>query len=261
MTRSRSDIWITFRRTMAYEWLRARSLRSSYGILLIAAMSGAIPYFNATHTLGSARPSDWGQLMTSGLAVTAIGCGVFGAMAAGHEYRYQSMSNLVSFIPCRQLVYFSKAMIVVLFSLTAYVVSITAAVTGLALGDIFSSHGAHAPSVGLLIEVVLASAGSLTGSGLMSLAVAFITQSLSWAIALPILTGSILEPVLLILLASHKIWLNFLPFSAARAALVGESSSGLITSFSPLESLGVFWAYVFIIAAFGWFRFGASSTA
>ncbi|MEI2826510.1 MAG: hypothetical protein V9F04_08870 [Dermatophilaceae bacterium] len=92
------------RRSLTFEVSRARSLRSTWVLLVLGAAAGATTLVSgslADLTEVAPSPADAISVLTSATSGASLVCGIFGALSAGHEYRYGLFGLSATLFPRR----------------------------------------------------------------------------------------------------------------------------------------------------------------
>ena len=220
------------RRNLAFEWLRASTLRSTWGfpLLGIALVSAAtvivLVYGGAPD--GDAPEATLSELLSNaanplGIVFTTAIC----AQAFGHEYRDGTMRLVLSEFPARSRVFVAKLAVPgLIVAVSVLVASAIIAVLGLTMSD----SGAGASAAGLL-GVVGRQVALAVWWGLMVAAITALARNLAAGIVFALVLSAIVETLLSSLLGSRLSWLdNVLPFSSATEWASGGSIGPGITA-------------------------------
>jgi len=234
------------RRNLAFEWIRASSLRSTWGFPIIGiAMATALTVVMVL--LGGSQNADLpeptlGELLVNagnplGLVFTTTIC----AQAFGHEYRDGTMRLVLSEFPARTRVFLAKLIIPGLFVCAAVLLaSSIAAAIGTVRGVQTGATG------GELLVVVGRQIAVAAWWGLMVAGITALLRNLAAGIIAAIVLSAIFEGIVVALLGSRVPWLDdVMPFSSATEwASSGDTSSGLVAL-----------AWVVAVVGSAWFAF------
>jgi ABC-type transport system involved in multi-copper enzyme maturation permease subunit len=249
---------------LRFEWVRLRTLRSTYwlvgiGLLITAAVAFIIAYATRNEPLDAEIAA---QVLTGGADFATfipVFVAIIGIFSTGHEYRHGTIQPTLTAIPQRSRLLIAK---IIMVSLCAVVVVALSLAINLAIGVIFwgetPSFGAPLDEVipGYFVLVVL--------YGICGLALAQLFRGVPSAIVVLLVTPLLVEGLISGLsLVPALDWLQpalkFLPFSAgARLLATGpyDPQGGPDFDFlSRWASGGVFAAFVAIILAVAWYLF------
>jgi ABC-type transport system involved in multi-copper enzyme maturation permease subunit len=246
---------------LRYEWVRIRTIASSYWISALAvALTAGIALLLAT-TLSSADFNETGVTDSVLSNVVAIGGGslpaipilaaaftaVLGALAMGHEYRYGTNKATLSALPDRVAVVAAKVVILVLW--VAAVVA-TAVVVDIVIGAIFMDQ--FSPDSGM-VRPVLAYLFYCEGFAIAGLGLASVFRNQTGAIVAVLTWPFVIEPIVYGILAvisqrsnaSVGKITNLLPASAGRRTMFDPYSvwaglSGSVDTWGLTASFVVF---------------------
>lgn len=244
---------------LAMEWVRARSILSTWVILGCCVASALLAYLvgrgqadlrEATNgSLGSASLDTWISVVTAPVSTTAILVGIFAAMAIGHEFRYGTIDVVLTHLPRRRVLFAAKTIAVCGYGVVAGVVALVLGAAVLAGAGLWNRVGGDAVTPGLFAGLMCRSALVVCGFGLVFLAVTALTRSMRWGIILPIIWLNFVEVAIGAVPAMNKgVWRYVLPFRDAQNALdtsrhVFDTAGGT----NPWLSLGVFLAAAVIV--------------
>jgi ABC-2 type transport system permease protein len=126
---------------LRFEWVRLRTLRSTYWLLASAlVVNASAAFLIALSTRDDPLDSVLvGTVLTGGGAhppvpLAAVFVGVIGVLATGHEYRYGTIQPTLTAIPQRSTVLAAK---IIMVTLVAAVVTLVSIVANLAAGMVF----------------------------------------------------------------------------------------------------------------------------
>jgi hypothetical protein len=215
---------------LRHEWIRLRSLRTTWLLLFAAMLSNGLIALAVTTDMhnGTRSPADPENIISvltgaSGVApasITALLAGVLGALAGGQDYRHRTMHATLLAVPRRGVLFSAKLTVVttwaVLFAGASFGTSYAVAVVRLGqnwASTSLSDPSVHRPLLGYLALTVLT---AWLGAGLAGIfrrvsAAAFVL------VALPLLV----EPGVIWLLRRHTgSWVDtladHLPFTAGQ---------------------------------------------
>ena len=234
---------LSFPRIVRSEWLKMRTLRSTWvalaaAMLVLVLAAGLIAnhlHGRLAHPAFFQDPEERDVLTTPlrGFGLTQLIVGVLGVLTATGEYGTGMIRATFSAVPKRLPVLWAKLIVFAVVSFSAMVVAAFAAF--FTAQSILGSYGVsiHAPHA---VRVLLALAGYLTMIGLLGLGIGFIVRSTAGGIAA--LVGIVLVAPG-ILAAINTSWANtmshYLPLNAGLhmmsdlPAFGGELSNGAAT--------------------------------
>jgi len=225
---------------LLYEWKRITTVRSTYWFSAMAVgFSALIAFFIAlgfsASDLTSNNQGVSNFVQASTLVVTAGGsvfivpilsapfCGVMGAMAFGHEYRYGTIKQTLTAVPDRVTVFLGKLIVLVawLLAVMAGIVLVNIAMGALFLDSFSLDKAAVRPIVDFVLYNV--------AFGISGFALAAILRNLAGALVAVLVYPFVLEPI-----AFTTVRLVH-PGNMARLANLFPASAGRRTIFSPYE--------------------------
>ena len=233
------------------EWLKLRSVRSTYWTLLVTALAmiGLGALFCATfvsHHDGfdligfNATAQSLGGFFLAQLAV-----GVLGVLVMSSEYSTGSIRSTLTSVPQRHLVLAAKA--VVFFSVTAAVAIPTAFISWFAGQAILSGKGfeAHLGDPGVIRSIV-GIALYLAVLGLLALGLGTMLRRTAGAIAAVVFLVLLLPGIVAALPQSWQTSIDpYLP-SYAGAAIMGPSRLGPSNVLGPWAGFALFCGYALV---------------
>ncbi len=150
---------------LRYEWVRLRTLRSTYWLVGAALAVGlVVAVLTGLLSRGSDLPAEAvGVALTVGVAfsplpVTAVLLGLLGVLAVGHEYRHGTIRATLGALPRRSTVVVAKLVVVAATCLVVSVVSVGLDLAVVALlrgGDVEVTGDVVAGLVGYVLLLVL----------------------------------------------------------------------------------------------------------
>ena len=256
------------RGALSYEWVRLRTLRSTWwltGLSFLVAVLLGLPALGMDGTL---TVVDYGDILTEGglsVLLISILLSMIGIFAIGHEYRYGTIRPTLSALPRRSNVLAAKVVVVtgyvfvvaLLALVLRYVVAVL--ILGHRLLDLglFPSPMARVWVGSIVYSVIVALVGLALAGLFRNIPAAIVT-----VILLPLLVETILRG-LLTLRVFHSIrgFAKALPFTAGLQILRyqpvdnGDGSNGSRTFPSPVDGLLVFLAFLAIVLGLSWVLF------
>ncbi len=252
---------------LRYEWVRLRTLRSTWWLLGISLLVSALVAFAVgwvarTNEIGI---DPYAAALTGGSAFTPIPLPAFllaltGVFAFGHEYRYGTIRPTLGAVPRRGRIFLAKAVVVSLWVALAAVlhVALSWAVGALVAGDDWTRYGFAWDPVG---RVALGFVVLFVLWALVGLAFAGLLRNLPAAVVallvIPLVVEGLLFAILVFVPALESIRAagSYLPFSAGQQMLItldfGQSGGAPIgiELLSPLEGGLVFAAFAGLLLA------------
>ncbi|WP_053206479.1 ABC transporter permease [Jiangella muralis] len=250
---------------LRFEWVRLRTLRSTYwligiGLLLTTAIAFGVAFATRNDLITA---EDAGIIVTGGAELApflAIFLAIIGIFATGHEYRHGTIQPTLTAIPQRTRLLLAKVLMV---AITAAVITVVSVAINIGLGSLYWQN---APDLGAepLSEVIPGYVVFVVLYAILGVALGQLFRGVPSALVILLVVPLIVET----LIAALSLWsaldwlqpaLKFLPFSAgARLIATGPYDANGGPEFDFLgrwESGGVFAAFVAIILAVGWYLF------
>ncbi|WP_020576056.1 ABC transporter permease [Actinopolymorpha alba] len=248
---------------LRFEWVRLRTLRSTYwltglALVLSAAVAGLVAYFSRDDRISGELA---GVILTGGtsfspLPFTALFMGIFGVFAFGHEYRHGLILPTLAAVPRRGVLVLAKVVMVVVWSLVVAVVGVALNWT---LARVLSGQSlpltedpVRPALVGYLCFVAL--------WGLLGLGLGSLLRNLPAAMVLLFVVPLVVEPLISALsmlpaLEPIREYVYYLPFNAGKAmaqtfdmdAITGGQETGMPAVPSRLTSGLTFTAWVVLV--------------
>jgi ABC-type transport system involved in multi-copper enzyme maturation permease subunit len=253
---------------LRYEWVRLRTLRSTYWLtglsIVIAALLGL---FALTFTGSKAFTIvDYGDLIEGGpgTALLSIFMGLIGVFSIGHEYRYGTIRPTLGAIPSRTHLMAAKVLVVIAYSLVVGFVCLVVRylVAWLILGSKLTDLGLFPNPMGRVFVGIL---GYVAVYALVGFAFASLSRSIPAAIVtlvvFPLVFENVIRGLLTIdALKSIRGAAKFLPFSAGSQVYSHNVlDSGVPSGFrelpGPWGGALIFVVFMLILLAAAWTLF------
>lgn len=261
------------RGALRYEWNRIRSVRSTYWFSGMAlGFSALIAFFIAVGFSANDLTNDGVStfVQASTLVVTAGGsifivpvlsapfCGVIGAMAFGHEYRYGTIKQTLTAVPDRVHVFLGKLIVLVawLLALMATIIVVNIGIGALLLDNFSLGREAVRPIVDFGLYNV--------AFGIAGFALAAILRNLAGALVAVLVYPFVVEPIAfnifrLVHLGNLGRLANLLPAAAGRRTLfspyeffanpLSDATTNVVRVWGVAASTAVFWSGMLIVVA------------
>ena len=241
---------------LRYEWVRISTVRSTWLLVVLAALVPAGLALFVSWLVGSLGDQAGGPPDGSGASgfagflalVAAVLCAI-GAASFGQEYRHGLIRITLSTFPRRSPVFAAKAIMVIAVTIVAGAIAIATIVLGEALGGVLSGQGLtwDDAAVGLpglrgVIYIVI--------FVLIAFALTALTRNQPVGIIAPIVLAVIVEPIVVVVAAVQNwTWMEWvLPFSGGAAGVSAEGAEAW-------GHLGVFFAWFLLLAIPAWILF------
>jgi ABC-2 type transport system permease protein len=252
---------------LRYEWVRLRTLRSTYWLTGIALLVGGLLALPALALTDNAKLSqkDYGDIITGGgggaIFLVSIFLGLIGVFAIGHEYRYGTIRPTLCAIPRRSALMAAKvALVLVWVALVGILVqALRFFICWLILGSKFTAH----PFDGVNPRLWVGSIGYMVVFTLVGLALAGLFRSMPAAIVTLIVMPLIAENLIHGLLTIHALRSlrglgKILPFSNGAQIMSypspdGNGLSGQLVG--PWAGAAIFVGFLCILMALAWTLF------
>ncbi|MEI8057136.1 MAG: hypothetical protein WCI29_06995 [Actinomycetes bacterium] len=242
---------------LRYEWLRVTTIRSTKIMLVLAlVLSAGLSYLISGLGKGAGDGApvslDWYTAFGAPLGIAAILASVMGAQAIGQEYRFGLIRLTLTSFPRRAQILVAKIAVVVLAGVAVTAMSYLGSEIGLAL------HGQPVPASDIvapdstyflrgLVYVVL--------WGLSAFAIAGVTRQTALGIAIPLVSGKIVEQLLGVFLVDRAPWLvAHLPWSSADRWLMSGGFTEDPVGWAAIATFAVWVAGFLLIQAVAFIR-------
>jgi ABC-type transport system involved in multi-copper enzyme maturation permease subunit len=239
---------------LKYEWARFWTVRSTYIMLALALIiSAGLSYLivQVSQTTdpnnGGGPPGgiDWFTSFAAPMTFAAVLASVLGAQAIGQEYRFGLIRLTLTEFPNRVTILIAKILMVVFAGVLVALVSYIGAWLGLAV------HGHPTPPDGVTVPDSTFVARGIVFVvlwALSSFALAGITRQTAIGIAVPIVSGLIVENILIGFFSAKATWITeHLPWSSAGRWAGDNGFSTAPSGWSALATFAV-WVAILVIA-------------
>jgi ABC-type transport system involved in multi-copper enzyme maturation permease subunit len=249
---------------LRYEWVRLRTLRSTYWLTGIALLVGgllALPALSLTDN-ATLSQQDYGDIITGGgggaIFLISIFLGLLGVFTIGHEYRYGTIRPTLCAIPRRSTLMAAKLIVVMVWVAAVAIViqALRFLICWLILGSKFTAH----PFDGVNPRLWIGSIGYIVAFALVGLAFAGLFRSMPGAIVTLIVMPLIAENLIHGLLTIHALksirWIGkILPFSNGSQIMSypTHDDNGLAGQLvGPWAGASIFIGFLCILMALSW---------
>lgn len=251
---------------LRYEWVRLKTLRSTWWLTGLALVATAVLALTALglHE-GPLNNEDYGSVITQpGLFFSSIFLSLIGTFAMGHEYRYGTIRPTLSAVPRRSYLMAAKVLVVMAWVALITVVCeiINYVISAIILGSRLTDLGFAPGPIG---RVWLGIVGYITVNALIGLSLAALTRSMPAAIVSLLVFPLIVENLLRALLSLHFLKsvrgiLKVLPFSAGQqifnlSSTPDRAPDGFKEVPGPWAGAFIFIAFMCILLAIAWTMF------
>lgn len=251
MTPHASTRPVTQRLVIRSEWIKLRTVRSSWFVLgatviSIVGLGLLVSYVNNQQWdgLDAAARADIDPLNQSliGVNLAQLVLGVLGVLTATSEYATGMIRATFAAVPRRLPVLPAKA--VVLAAVTVVVALIAVLIAVLGGQALFGGHGITV-STADTVRAVLGATGYLTLVGVIGIGLGFLTRSTAGGIT--VLLGVLLVlPILVAPLPGNQTFGPYLPSTAGRAVFLMNGGDDLL---APGTGFGLFLLYAALVLA------------
>jgi ABC-2 type transport system permease protein len=254
---------------LRYEWMRLRTLRSTWWLTGLSVLIAGLLGLAALGKKGTLSVQDYGDIVTGGggaVFLVAILLSLIGIFAIGHEYRYGTIRPTLSALPRRSNVLAAKLLVVTGYVL---VVALVCLVLRYAIAVVILGH--RLLRLGLfptpMARVWIGSIVYTVIFVLVGFALALLFRNIPAAIVTVILLPLLVENILRGLLGLHVFhsirgFAKALPFSSGMQIFRyepvgsnGNTGAGFLAVPSPVDGLLVFMAFLAIVLGLSWFLF------
>lgn len=243
---------------LRFEWVRIRTVRSTYWLIAAAvALNAVVAFFVSWTTRDDERvPEIVGAVVTGGgpfspVPFAAVFLAVVGIFATGHEYRYGTVQPTLTTVPRRSVILTAKLVVLLGTAVAVTVVSVLANVLTALLvwGEAPGLTGEVLP--GYLVLILL---WTVLGAALAQL-----FRGVPSALVVILVVPLIVEQLVFSLSFVPALdWLapaiKFLPFTAGQR-LVAVSGETEVEFLDRWPSGGVFALFVAVVLAVAWTLF------
>jgi hypothetical protein len=229
------------------EWIKLRSLRSTWVTLALSVLAAA----GISVAAGLATQSPGEDPTSNALAGVSVGLllmGVLGVMTATSEYTSGLIRTTLAAAPRRAGVLAAKAAV---FGVAALVIGEVASFLSFFAGGASLRHGIAAPSLGQpgVLRAVLLTGASYCLIGLLGLGLGAIVRHT--AVAVAILVGGVYVAAQLIAAIAHGLY-AYVPISiVANSLSTTKPPGGNIHVLSPWAGLGMLALYAAVLLGAG----------
>jgi ABC-type transport system involved in multi-copper enzyme maturation permease subunit len=247
---------------LRYEWVRVSTVRSTRILLVVllvvtAALAWlmANPHYLAYDEAGNPMGPlvvAWWNAFGMPLSLTAVLVSVVAAQAIGQEYRFGLVRITLTAFPRRPRILAAKLLVVAGACVVLTLVSFLGSEIGLTIrGYPTPPASAEPPSDLYLLRGVV----FVLLWGLSSFALAGITRQTAVGIAVPIVSGAIVENLLVALLSDRAGWLDHvLPWSTANRWAQSSGVDGAPTGWAALGVLAVWVVGLLVVQVVAFLR-------
>jgi ABC-type transport system involved in multi-copper enzyme maturation permease subunit len=231
------------RRNLAFEWIRARTLRSTWGfplmgIAVATAITVVILVISGSPEADFPAPTLRDLLANAANPLALVLTTTICAQAFGHEYRDGTMRLVLSEFPDRSRVFLAKLLVPALLVagsvlLAAGIASVIGTVQGVGAG------GGAGQLLGVLGRQVVVA----IWWGLMVAGITALMRNLAAGIVTALVLSAVFEGLLIGLLGTRAPWLDdVLPFTTATQwAASGAVAPGLVALAWVVALVGAAW--------------------
>lgn len=242
---------VTTPRLVNAEWIKFRTLRSSWytllaGVLGLIAIGGAIGYNTGKNFVGLAPEDAVPSSVLQGSNLAQLLIAILGVLFVTGEYGTGMIRSTLAAVPKRVPVVVAKA---VVFGLVTLVTMVAASVATFFTGQVFLRHYGHGVALtdpGVL-RVVLGTGVYLTLIGLFAMGVGWIVRSTAGGISAAVALLLVL-PSLLGLVSFVKPVVRYLPSEAGGSFISSLHAPDTLTAWPGLAVLAA-WALGSLVVA------------
>jgi ABC-2 type transport system permease protein len=254
---------------LRYEWVRLRTLRSTWWLTGLTLAIGALLGLPALGLKGQLTVVDYGDLLTGGGGLTifleSILLSMIGIFAIGHEYRYGTIRPTLSALPRRSSLLAAKVIVIALYIFVVALVTtvVRYGVAVLILGHRLTDLGLFPTPMGRVWIGVLLYTVIYT---LVGLALAGLFRNIPAAIVTVIVMPLVVENIIRGLLGLHVFHsirglAKAMPFSSGAQIFQYDFSNqdnggaGFDAVPSPVDGLLIFLIFLAIVLGVSWVLF------
>ncbi|MFC5803108.1 hypothetical protein [Streptomyces formicae] len=237
------------RTALAYEWLRLRTLRSTWWtsaatLIVTALLALAFGALIKDMSAGQGRAVPVAELLVIMLTkspLTPVIAGTLGVFAMGHEYRYGTIRTTLALTPRRAVAFGAKAASIAAFSTLLALANLVVA-WAVAL-PLLAGESLEGVSAALLVRVHIGQVLLIAGWGLAGVALGALIRSQTVALLTLLAVPFMVEPMLRAVLANSgqsvlERAAMFLPFTAGSAMTsAADAGTTLLDSSAQLGPL------------------------
>lgn len=257
------------RGALRYEWMRLRTLRSTWWLTGLSLLIAGLLGLPALGLKGTLTVTDYGDLVTGGgggaIFLVSVLLSMIGVFAIGHEYRYGTIRPTLCALPRRSTVLAAKVLVVTGYVFVVALIglvlryAIAVVILGHRLLDLglFPSPMARVWIGSIVYTVIFALVGFSLAGLFRNIPAAIVT-----VILMPLLAENIIRGLLgLHVFHSIRGFAKALPFSSGaeifryQPADNGNSGAGFQAVPSPVDGLLVFLAFLAIVIGLSWVLF------
>jgi ABC-2 type transport system permease protein len=257
------------RGALRYEWVRLRTLRSTWWLTGLSLLIAGLLGLSALGLKGTLTVVNYGDILTGGgggaVFLDSILLSMIGVFAIGHEYRYGTIRPTLSALPRRSTVLAAKVLVVTGY---VFVVALIGMVLRYAIAVVILGH--RLLDLGLfpspMARVWIGSIVYTVIFALVGFALAGLFRNVPAAIVTVILMPLLAENIIRGLLGLHVFhsirgFAKALPFSSGAEIFRyqpvdnGNSGAGFQAVPSPVDGLLVFLAFLAIVLGLSWVLF------
>jgi ABC-2 type transport system permease protein len=252
---------------LRYEWMRLRTLRSTWWLTGLSLLIAGLLGLPALGLKGQLTIVDYGDLVTGGggaVFLVAILLSIIGVFAIGHEYRYGTIRPTLSALPRRSAVLAAKVLVVAGYVAVVTILSmvlrycVALIILGHRLLDLglFPTPMARVWTGALVYTVIFALVGFALAALFRSIPAAIVT-----VIVLPLVAENVIRGLLgLHVFHSIRGLAKAMPFSSGAQIfryrpIDSGGPTGFTTLPSPVDGLLIFIGFLAVVLGLSWVLF------